>query len=142
MKPYIKVVAFLLIPLQLTACSTMFGRQHNLQDVSFDSNVSEVEVTCSGKSIKTPGSILLTQSRDNSCTAEKDGFEKTAFKINSKSTWRGFVHSTAVNTALWGWWTWGIGTAIGWLIDYASGSMKDLTVDRMEIDLKQKYLQV
>jgi hypothetical protein len=51
-------------------------------------------------------------------------------------SWSGFGHSTATNTALWGWWTFGIGTGIGWLIDACSGAMKNLKEENIYLDMK------
>lgn len=133
---FLKGIAILLIAAQMTGCATMFGRQHNEQTVLFDSKIPDVEVTCSGKRIKTPGTIPLRQSETHSCVAEKEGYQRQAFKVRSGATWSGFAHSTAVNTALWGWWTWGVGTVIGWLIDAPSGAMKNLKKDHFDIELQ------
>ena len=131
----LKVVAVLLLGAQLTGCATMFGRQQDEQSVFFDSNIPDVEVNCSGRKIKTPGSIPLRQSANHACTAEKEGFQRKAFQIRSGTSWSGFAVSTALNTAAWGWWTLGIGTGIGWLVDFPSGAMKNLKEDHVELRL-------
>lgn len=135
-KTRFKLLAVLLIMFHVTGCSTMMGRQNELQDVFFDSDIPEVEVNCSGKRITTPGSIPLVQSRSHACTAKKDGYTKQSFKIRSGTSWTGFGHSTAINTALWGWWTWGFGTVIGWLIDFPSGAMKSLKEESKHIEMR------
>lgn len=119
----------------LNGCSTIFGRQQDEQMITFDSNVQEVEVICSGKKVLTPGSLPLRQSKDHQCTAQKEGYEKKAFKIASGLSWSGFGHSTATNTAAWGWWTLGIGTGVGWLVDLPSGSMKNLKSDSIYLEM-------
>jgi len=121
---------------ELTGCATMFGRQQDEQTVFFDSNVPDVEVTCSGKRVETPGSIPLRQSKSHSCTAQKAGYQKRVFEIQSSNSWAGFGNSTALNTALWGWWTWGAGTVIGWIIDLPSGAMKNLKDDHFQIQME------
>ncbi len=136
MKIFLKGTAISLLALQLAGCATMFGRQQNEQNVFFDSNVPDVEVTCSGKRVKTPGSLPLRQSDSHSCMAEKEGYKKQVFGIRSGTSWAGFGYSTAVNTALWGWWTWGAGTVLGWLIDFPSGAMKNLKKEQFQIQME------
>ena len=120
----------------VSGCSTMFGRQHDEEMVTFDSNVQDVEVLCSGKRVSTPGSLPLRQSKNHSCTAQKEGYEKKVFMIRSGVSGSGFAHSTALNTAILGWWTLGIGTAIGWLVDWPSGAMKNLKEDSLYLEMK------
>lgn len=120
----------------LTGCSTIFGRQHDEQTVYFDANVQEVEVNCSGKRTVTPGSLPLRQSKSQSCTAQKEGYEKKVFEIRSEVSGSGLGHSFATNTATWGWWTLGIGTAVGMLADLPSGSMKNLKENSIFLDMR------
>ncbi len=134
--PMHKAFAAALILLQLTGCSTVFGRHQDEEMVTFSANVQDVEVNCSGKQTVVPGSIPLRQSKSHSCTAVKDGYEKKAFRIQSGTSWAGFGHSTAINTALWGWWTLGIGTVVGWLIDWPSGAMRNLKEEDVYIEMK------
>ena len=81
-----------------------------------------IKVICSGKRAYTPGSIPLRQSKSHACQARKDGFKSKTFRVRSGTSWKGFGHSTATNTAAWGWWTLGIGTAIGWSLLYFVGT--------------------
>lgn len=126
----------LIIAITASGCSTVFGRQQDDQMVTFDANVKDVEINCSGKRIETPGSLPLKQSKSHSCTAVKEGYEKKAFRVRSGTSWAGFGHSTAVNTAIWGWWTLGIGTGIGWLIDWPSGAMRNLKEENFYLEMK------
>ena len=132
----IKPVTIVLLAVHLAGCSTTFGRHHDEEMVSFDANVPNVEVLCSGKRANTPGSIPLRQSKSHSCTAELEGYEKKVFRIRSGVSWSGFGHSTAVNTALLGWWSLGIGTGIGWLVDFASGAMRNLKEEDYYFEMK------
>jgi hypothetical protein len=125
-----------LLVFELAGCSTLFGRQHGEEDVFFDSNVSDVEVNCSGRRTQTPGSLPLKQSKDHTCVAERQGYEKQVFHIKSGLSGSGFAHSTAINTATTGWWTFGIGTGVGWLVDLASGAMKNLEKDQLYLEMK------
>lgn len=129
-------LTFLMALLFLNGCSTIFGRNHDEQMVMFDASVSEVEVVCSGKRVITPGSLPLRQSKDHACIAQKEGYERKAFKIASGISWSGFGHSTATNSAAWGWWTFGIGTGVGWLVDLPSGAMKNIKEDTLYLEMK------
>lgn len=125
-----------MIAIHLTGCSTLFGRHQDEQLVYFDANVPEVEVICEGKRAITPGSIALRQSKNHSCLAEKSGYKKEVIEIRSGTSWSGFANSFALNTAAWGWWTFGIGTGIGMLIDFPSGAMKNLKQDHFEFRMQ------
>ena len=134
-----KWVAVILISVMVSGCSTMFGRQSDDQTVNFDSNVSGVEIQCSGLRANTPGSIPLKQSKSHSCVALKEGYEKKIFRIKSGNSWNGFGHSTATNAACWGWWTLGIGIAIGWIVDAVSGAMRNLKEEDIYIEMKPDH---
>jgi len=123
---WLKAFALALIVLQVSGCSTLIGRVNNEEEVFFESNVQDAEVICAGRHVKTPGSISLAVTKTHTCSAEKEGYQKKVIQIASGPTWSGFALSTALNTAAWGWWTMGIGTAVGWLVDFASGAMKGL----------------
>lgn len=129
-------MAIVLLPILICGCSTVFGRQNDEQNVSFDSNVQGVQVNCSGKRVDTPGSLPLRQSKSHACVAEAPGYEKKVFDIRTGISWGGFGNSTAINTAIWGWWTLGIGTGIGWLIDSVSGAMRNLKEENIYLDMK------
>lgn len=129
-------LTFLMTLLLLNGCSTILGRGHDEQMIFFDASTPEVEVVCSGKRVMTPGSLPLRQSKDHACTAQKEGYERKAFKIASGISWSGFGHSTATNSAAWGWWTLGIGTGVGWLVDLPSGAMKNIKEDTLYLEMK------
>lgn len=132
----VKGLAALLIPILMSGCSTVFGRQSNEQNVSFDSNIQGVEVNCSGKRVDTPGNLPLRQSKNHACKAVASGYESKVFNIDSGISWAGFGNSTAINTAIWGWWTLGIGTGIGWLVDACSGAMRNLKEESIYLEMK------
>ena len=131
-----RLIAIVLLPILVSGCSTVFGRQNNEQNISFDSNVQGVEVNCSGKRVDTPGNLPLKQSRNHACKAVADGYESKVFDIKSGNSWAGFGNSTAINTAIWGWWTLGIGTGIGRLIDSISGAMRNLKEENIYLEMK------
>ncbi len=129
---FVKGLVMLLVAIHLAGCSTLLGRHQDEQLVYFDANVPEVEVMCEGKRAITPGSIALRQSKNHSCFAKKYGYKKEIIEIRSGPSWSGVASSFALNTAAWGWWTLGIGTGIGMLIDFPSGAMRNLKRDHVE----------
>lgn len=131
-----KGLSVIIMSLALAGCSTMFGRQHDDETVYFDANVAEVEVVCSGKTAVTPGSIPLRQSKNHSCIAKKEGYAKKVFEIRSGVSGSGLGHSFATNTATWGWWTLGIGTAVGMLVDLPAGSAKNLKENSIYLEMR------
>lgn len=135
---FIQGVAILLLAVHCSGCSTLFGRHQDEQLVYFDANVPDVEVVCEGKRAITPGSIALRQSKSHACLAEKSGYRKEVIEIKSGTSWAGFANSFALNTAAWGWWTFGIGTGIGLLVDFPSGAMRNLKQEH--VDLKMNPL--
>jgi hypothetical protein len=130
-----KSLVLMVVVLQ-TGCATIVGRQNDETEVFFTSNVSGAEVSCAGRHSRIPGSVSLVKSRRHYCSAEAQGFEKKAIEIPSGPSWSGFLLSTAMNTAAWGWWTLGIGTGVGWIIDFASGAMNDLKLREYRFELK------
>ena len=135
-KSLTKVLTAFLIAIQVSGCSTLVARQSNLEEVSFDSNVADAEVNCGGKRTKTPGVLALVQSKSHSCTVEAKCYERKVFEVPSGISWSCFAHSTALNTAATGWWTMGIVTGIGWLMDLGSGAMKNLKEDHVYIEMQ------
>ena len=132
----IKIMAIGVLSMGLTSCSTIFGRQQDEQTVYFDASVQEVEVNCSGKRTITPGSLPLRQSKNHSCTAQKEGYERKVFELRSGISGSGLGHSFATNTAAWGWWTLGIGTAVGMLVDLPSGAVKNFKENSIYLDMR------
>lgn len=133
---WFKGTVLVLFLLEASGCSTLMGLQHEEENVFFDANIPNVEVACSGRRTKTPGSLPLRQNKSHTCTAELEGYKTQIFKIHSGVSWAGFAHSTASNTAAWGWWTLGIGTGIGWLTDLASGAMKRVSEDTIHLQMQ------
>ena len=129
---------FLLVVVTLffAGCSTMYGRQNDAPNVFFEANVPDVEVTCAGQAITTPGNIPLRQSQSHSCVASKEGYQTQAVRVPSVISKKGFQHSTDMNNAKWGKWTLGLGTLMGWTVDFLSGAMRSLEEDKYVIEMK------
>ena len=113
----------------------MTGRQNGFDHVRFDSNISNVEVVCGEQRIFTPGSIPLKRSESHNCIAQQKGYESKKFTIHSRSGGRGFGASTGANFFI-GLITFGIGLAVGWLVDWPSGAMRNLQEKDIFLELK------
>jgi hypothetical protein len=133
MKFAFKLVSLVIIPLYLSGCMTLFNFHKYEKEISFDSNVEGVDVVCENEKIATPGKIALRQSKNHVCTAEKNGYVKRTFKIQSGISSSGFGSSTATNLGAWGWYTFGVGLLIGWAVDAVSGAMKEFKTDSFYI---------
>lgn len=132
-----RIAVMALLPVSISGCATIDGRQNNDQMVLFEATPRVVEVTCSGETIATPGSIALKQSRSHTCHAEREGFESKSFRIRSHISKVGFKASTDSNLDRWGWWTLGIGVLVGWSVDFVSGAMRNLEHNDYHVTLAE-----
>lgn len=124
-----------------SGCATIYGRQNDEARVFFDADVPSVEVTCSGEMIETPGNLELRQSRSHVCRAAREGYVTQTFRIRSEVTKRGFQYSTDVNWQRWGKWTLGLGNLVAWPVDFVSGAMRDLSRDRVILEMQEQDQQ-
>lgn len=122
----------------LTGCSTIHGRQNSEQMVLFEATPREIQITCAGETVVTPGSISLKQSRNHTCHAELEGYEKKSFRVRSHVSEQGFKDSTRANADSWGWWTLGIGILVGWTVDLVSGAMRNLEHNDYHVTLHKE----
>jgi hypothetical protein len=84
----------------------------------------------------TPGYLSLERSHSHFCMAQKEGFERKIFWIDSAVSKKGFAQSAASNTGATALWTFGIGTVVGSAVDWSSGAMNDIKDSRILIELK------
>lgn len=115
----------------------MTGRQNGYDLSQFEANVASVEVVCSGQRIFTPGSLHLKRSANHTCRAESKGYEPKTFTIHSRSSKRGFGASTGANF-LFGLITLGPGLVLGWVVDWASGAMRNLKPNNFYLEMQKE----
>lgn len=120
----------------LAGCATVMRASHATTEVQVYTDPSAAVVKCSGQSIETPGSLSLHRSQDHMLYIEKHGYKRAVVYLRSRAGGEGVGASFFTNTVTVGWWTLGIGTAAGMLVDTASGSMKDLETTSLRIKLE------
>ena len=96
------------------------------QNVTFVSDPEGAKVESGEVECEAPCGLHLSPVEDHTITFRKEGYKSELVVIRSEHGWDGAGMSFATNTAIWGWWTLGIGTAAGMLVDLSSGSMKSL----------------
>jgi len=131
-----KILALGLIVL-LTGCATVGHGGNSTADVQVQTDPPGATVRCSGQQITTPGSLNLTRAQDHILYFEKTGYKPISYTLHSKVQGKDVGGSFITNTVTTGWWTLGIGTAAGMIVDAASGSMKDLETKSVLVKLEQ-----
>lgn len=122
---------------QFCGCATIVSKHNEKRQVNFDANVENVQIQCVGGMTHTPGSLVLKKSKTHHCVATKEGYEDYPFKVKSGFSGSEFGVSTALNLP-WGLFTFGMGLVIGWVIDFASGAMRDLRTKNLYIEMVPK----
>lgn len=136
MKNATLLVIICCLSLVLSSCATMYrGTTGSFKEVPIRTDPSGATVIAGGQSFTTPGILQLVKNRSHNIIIKMDGYKTVRININSKVRAGGVGSSFASNTAAWGWWTLGIGTAIGMITDAASGSLKDINVEGIYIPL-------
>ena len=122
----------------LTGCATvMRGSGRTIASVSIITEPQEANITCDGQRLISPTTVNLDKATDHSIIITKNGYNTVNIKLRSGvRPFKGVGASFVENTAAWGWWTLGIGTAAGMIVDAASGSMKDLNTTEIYIQLE------
>lgn len=135
----IVILGFILfLTLSLAGCATiMRGSGRTIASVSIITEPQEANITCDGQRLISPTTVNLDKSTDHSIIITKGGYKTVNIKLRSGvRPFKGVGASFVENTAAWGWWTLGIGTAAGMIVDAASGSMKDLNTTEIYIKLE------
>jgi hypothetical protein len=103
------------------------------ESVAVESSPQGAQVEAGKQDCETPCVVELEQTRDHVLVVKKAGYEPRILNIRSKHGWGGAGLSFVTNSAVWGWWTLGIGTVAGMLVDLVSGSMKSLELPEDKI---------
>lgn len=136
MKKLILLSIVLCLSLSLSACATMYrGTTGTIKEVSMRTDPAGANVVCGNQSFTTPGILQLAKNRSHKIVITKEGYKTVYINVTSKVRAGGVTSSFLSNTGAWGWWTLGIGTAIGMITDTTSGSLRDINVDGIYIPL-------
>lgn len=135
MKPFGYLTLLTLILLFSLSCATIQGTQHREEQVTVNSNVEGVTLTCDAIKAVTPAVLTLPVRSSRTCTAELAGYESQTFRIDSRITKEGFKKATSLNKGF-GKWTLGIGFLLSWPVDALSGAMKDFPEKEIVLEMK------
>lgn len=89
-----------------------------------------------GQIITTPGRIATSRTRKQVVVVKKEGYQSRKVELPVGFSWKQFGLSLGGNTATIGWWTLGIGTIIGMIVDAFSGAMRDVKIDGIHVTLQ------
>lgn len=133
---YLKVLLICILTLNLTGCATAMRGMQKDANVFIETDPSGATIQSSGQTVISPGSLNLSRFQNHKITIKKEGYKAAIITLVSKTQGKDVGASFLSNTAAWGWWTLGIGTAAGMLVDAVSGSMKDLEGTILKITLE------
>ena len=138
MRKILMTVALLNLLLILSGCATiMRGSGRTIASVSIITEPQEANISCDGQKLISPTTVNLDRATDHSIIITKAGYKTVSIKLRSGvRPFKGVGASLVENTAAWGWWTLGIGTAAGMIVDATSGSMKDLNTTEVNVKLE------
>lgn len=138
MRKILVIVVLLNLALLLSGCATiMRGSGRTIASVSIITEPQEANITCDGQKLISPTTVNMDKATDHSIIITKDGYKTVSIKLRSGvRPFKGIGASLVENTAAWGWWTLGIGTAAGMIVDATSGAMKDLNTTEINIKLE------
>jgi len=115
----------------------MRGSGRTIASVAIITEPQEANIACDGQRLISPTTVNLDKATDHSIIITKTGYKAVNIRLRSGvRPFKGVGASFVENTAAWGWWTLGIGTAAGMIVDAASGSMKDLNTTEIYIQLE------
>ena len=89
-----------------------------------------------GQVITTPGRVAMSRTRKQIVVVKKEGYQTRKLELPVGFSWKQFGLSLGGNTATIGWWTLGIGTIIGMIVDAFSGAMRDVKTDGIHVILQ------
>ncbi len=123
----LRTALVVLVALACSGCMT-FGRgmMKTRQNVTFVTVPEGVQVEVGAESCETPCALPLTPNHDHTAVFRSEGYQTELYRMESRAGARGVLMSLVANTAVWGWWTCGIGTAAGLLVDVFSGATRAL----------------
>ena len=94
------------------------------------------------QTVITPGILLLEKDKDHTILITKENHKSVQIRLFSRTRAAKVAGSFWLNTLAFGWWNFGIGTAIGMTVDAATGSLKGLASDSVLIPLEPGEGQV
>lgn len=134
----VSLVALLMAVVFFTAgCGTMIrGAAGTSTPVTVRTDPSNATVMIGGMEQKSPAVFTLEKKKNYQVIIKKEGYKSTIINLRSQVKGGDVGTSFVTNTLAWGWWTLGIGTAVGMITDASTGSMVDLDADGLYVKLE------
>lgn len=120
----------------MNGCMTLFTDKEI--EVQIVTRPAGATVCVAGQSQTSPCAIRLGRGSDHLVTASLAGYRDATARIASKHSVARWTGSIILNSAAFGWYTLGIGTVLGTGADIATGSVKTLAPDVLEITLERE----
>ena len=138
MKPQRKPLSLLLaMAIGLSGCATTTrGFTGTESSVFITSDPLGATAIAGGQVVTTPGRLATSRTRKQVVVVKKEGYQTRKVELPVGFSWKQFGLSLGGNTATIGWWTLGIGTVIGMVVDAFSGAMRDVKTDGIHVILQ------
>jgi len=134
----ILAIFLLCIVLTISGCATMIrGATGTTTPVTVRTDPSGATVIVGGQESTSPAVFTLEKKKNYQIVIKKKGYRSVIINLRSRAKAGDVGTSFLTNTAAFGWWSLGIGTAIGMLADAATGSVVDLDTDSIFVKLQQ-----
>jgi|GEM_PF-960545 len=125
----IKTAFFIIFIFFLSGCATFYrGAAGTVQEIAVRTEPPGANVICGNQAFISPGMLQLARSASHQITISKEGYKTVYINVSSKMTSGALAGSFLSNTAAWGWWSFGVGTALGMITDATSGSLRDVKI--------------
>lgn len=118
-------------------CSTMnaSGGQNVMMRIKTIPDGARVIIGLKEK--ESPSLFALDPRKKYEIIIKKEGYKTVRVKLIPSSKAEKFGESLGSNTLVFGWWSFGIGTAAGMLVDAASGSILNFDTDTLTVELEK-----
>lgn len=138
MKKVLLVALVIALIIPLTGCGTMIrGAAGTSTPVTVRTDPTNATVIIGGMEQKSPAVFTLEKKKNYQIIVKKEGYKSVIINLRSQVKGGDVGTSFVTNTLAWGWWTLGIGTAIGMIADASTGSLVNLDSDGLYIKMEQ-----
>ena len=120
----------------LSGCTTIIrGSTGTTTQFTVRTDPPGADVIIGGKKMRSPAIFDLERRKNYKVVVRKEGYKTTTVNLRSRVEGKQAGTSFLGNTAAFGWWTLGIGTVVGMIVDTVSGSLAELDSDGIFVKL-------